>query len=190
MGEGRHDDTGHALSLRVASRWLPWVREAIRPSHASVASAGWVWKRSRHFRLWRRRWLILTWEGELLSFEDDSQSGGATERFLLRDQSEPPNLAHSGAILLEVDSVCKLDATLRRLGLRWGAAHHDPVVRTVALSIDAGPSANAQWCDMLRQVLRSKPTVDFTPENAALPRPRAPHDPSAVEMTESARASF
>merc|ERR1719408_416056 len=34
-----------------------------------VVAAGWVWKKSRHLRQWRRRWLVLT-ESQLATYKE------------------------------------------------------------------------------------------------------------------------
>merc|ERR1719444_649156 len=84
--------TYDASSLEWISRLRP--RSAVRVDRAHIAYEGWVWKKSKHLSVSRRRWLVLAVDGQLLTFEDDRQTSGATGRWIL--SGEPPALYNGG----------------------------------------------------------------------------------------------
>jgi len=79
------DKLEHALSMSCLSRVLPRRYIGVMPAH--VAHEGWVYKKSLHLKLWRSRWMILTVDRQLLTFEGEQQSKGATGHFLVNSEA-------------------------------------------------------------------------------------------------------
>mmetsp|Transcript_74396 Transcript_74396/g.206566 ORF Transcript_74396/g.206566 Transcript_74396/m.206566 type:complete len:160 (-) Transcript_74396:8-487(-) len=133
-----------------SSGWIP--RETLWVDRATVVHEGWVWKRSRHLRIWKRRWMVLTLNAELFSFEDDTFHRGATERFSVVDV-RPVELCVDEPVHAHVTSSCKLNLALQYLGLGRHVSTYIEPKRATAISFDAGPSANGQWRYALQEVL-------------------------------------
>eukprot|EP00928_Gymnodinium_smaydae_P063048 TRINITY_DN46746_c0_g1_i1.p1 TRINITY_DN46746_c0_g1~~TRINITY_DN46746_c0_g1_i1.p1 ORF type:complete len:204 (+),score=38.30 TRINITY_DN46746_c0_g1_i1:80-691(+) len=148
-----------AVAMAWLSRLLP--RERLRAGAASVMHEGWVYKRSRHLGLWRRRWMVLTFEHELLTFEDDTQRGGITERLRAPQLQEALAVASGGSssatpgvgvgegapVVVEGVRESRRRRLLKRLlpGLASGASGS-----RMRLRFDAGESANRYWRQCLR----------------------------------------
>merc|ERR1740139_629026 len=103
------NDDASALSARWLSKLLP--RQDIRVSAANIAHEGWVWKRSRYLMLWRRRWMILCLDGKLLTFEDSSQHGGATEQFRFCEVAAEDDTDQSQPLQISVEPVDNQNAS-------------------------------------------------------------------------------
>lgn len=141
-----------ALSMSWLSRLLP--REEVRVERAFIAKAGWVWKRSRYLRLWRRRWLILTIDSQLLTFEDEMQSTGATDHFVLR--SAPPAVHPKGHLQIEVGSASRRRTLIQRQPV-LRASDEEAFQRTVTISLDSGVKGNDEWVRAMTDVLSARP---------------------------------
>mmetsp|Transcript_35948 Transcript_35948/g.99017 ORF Transcript_35948/g.99017 Transcript_35948/m.99017 type:complete len:171 (-) Transcript_35948:88-600(-) len=158
--------SSEAPSLSWISRMMP--RESVRVDRASVIREGWVWKKSRRLGLWRRRWMVLTTDGQLVTFEDESQQHGATDRFVVR---QPPPLQlcpdaglnaptaqangdakREGALCIEVEYASKRRAMQQMFSKTQdvdGTVHN---LRPTTLIIDAGQFENRRWTEALREV--------------------------------------
>mmetsp|Transcript_146007 Transcript_146007/g.257424 ORF Transcript_146007/g.257424 Transcript_146007/m.257424 type:complete len:171 (-) Transcript_146007:175-687(-) len=142
-------DEKHANSMGWITALIP--NEAIRVDRASVAHEGWVWKQSRHMKLWRKRWMILTIDRQLLTFEDENQRGGATDHFFMVDVPRPADDQGELPVEVEVEYPSKRKAALNLLSFgRFGDAES---MRRVRLCFDAGRHENRTWVRSLQQVM-------------------------------------
>eukprot|EP00747_Dinoflagellata_sp_TGD_P165165 gnl/TRDRNA2_/TRDRNA2_186085_c0_seq1.p1 gnl/TRDRNA2_/TRDRNA2_186085_c0~~gnl/TRDRNA2_/TRDRNA2_186085_c0_seq1.p1 ORF type:complete len:205 (+),score=36.29 gnl/TRDRNA2_/TRDRNA2_186085_c0_seq1:50-664(+) len=172
-------DDARTMSMDWLSRLLP--RENIRVEPCAVVHEGWVWKRSRHLKLWRKRWMMLTVDMELLTFEDSSQRGGATERFFLNGV-RPAEVRSDGLLELEARYVSKRNEMVRNLHLER-FSDLDPL-RSTHLLIDAGPQHNRAWCQALRTRGRNRHGSDAfqsTHQEEEEEEPRAEEFPTEQE---------
>eukprot|EP00929_Paragymnodinium_shiwhaense_P002019 TRINITY_DN102215_c0_g1_i1.p1 TRINITY_DN102215_c0_g1~~TRINITY_DN102215_c0_g1_i1.p1 ORF type:complete len:188 (-),score=27.38 TRINITY_DN102215_c0_g1_i1:130-693(-) len=140
------DRQASTLSGRWLTRFL--TREDVMVTDSDVVHEGWVQKRSRYLRLWRRRWMILTRAGELLTFEHESTRGcgHATGRFLLRGHPKLEDLGQeSEHVLLTVAVQSSLVSCLLKATAAVGGEVPDVQgKRTVNLRFDAG-DGNGRW---------------------------------------------
>jgi len=149
----------HAMSMHWLAHLFP--KEAIRIDAASIAHEGWVWKRSRHLGLWRKRWMVLTIDRHLLTFEDDNQRSGATDHFSLTSFSSRPLSLPAKMMLsddqgevvrpveVEVAYPSKRVKLLRNFGMYSDA---EDGLRAMTCSFDAGEKGNREWTAALQNV--------------------------------------
>mmetsp|Transcript_13963 Transcript_13963/g.30383 ORF Transcript_13963/g.30383 Transcript_13963/m.30383 type:complete len:218 (-) Transcript_13963:31-684(-) len=163
MGSAAEEtDRSDPISLPWLSRMLP--REDVRVEQAEIAHEGWVWKRSRHLKLWRRRWMVLTTDGQLFTFEDSTQRGGATEHVYGCQPLVSPRQASSSAgsdssgasseegfenpVAIQVVYLSRRRALLSKFSSKTDL---DPL-RETTFYVDAGPSSNTRWAKVLHEV--------------------------------------
>eukprot|EP00437_Effrenium_voratum_P019058 CAMPEP_0181455104 /NCGR_PEP_ID=MMETSP1110-20121109/30585_1 /TAXON_ID=174948 /ORGANISM="Symbiodinium sp., Strain CCMP421" /LENGTH=167 /DNA_ID=CAMNT_0023579477 /DNA_START=30 /DNA_END=533 /DNA_ORIENTATION=+ len=163
MEESRESSHG-VMGLAWLPKLLPKLDVRVRP--AEVALAGWVWKRSTYLHLWRRRWLVLTVNGHLVSYEDERQSG-ATGCFRILSLSPSSRNGDVDDIMLaEVEVPSQRAAALLHFGFGAGSHNDDAPSRRMQLGLDAGPRNNLMWEKAIAAVLRQHDTRPEMPGNA------------------------
>lgn len=106
----------------------------------SVAHAGWGYKQSKHFEIWRKRWMVLLKNGTLLTFEDEvampiqrapgrsadeeqnapAELGIPTERFVVRALQESAALGRrNGRTTEDTEEVLHLYVDYLSTRDRW-----------------------------------------------------------------------
>lgn len=155
----------------------------------SIAHAGWGYKLSKHFEVWRKRWMILLKNGTLLSFEDEVWTPGPTgraneeeqvelgiptERFLVRALQESVALGRraqngaedpdEGVLHLYVDYPSTRNRLKRKMPLLRGEGgdglEAPSSTRRRFVCIDADSVVEKlHWKDALREVLRKLPQI-------------------------------
>jgi len=145
----------HAMSLHWLAHLFP--KEAIRIDAASIAHEGWVWKRSRHLGLWRKRWMVLTIDRHLVTFEDDRQRSGATEHFAVKSVAAETFATSEDTCVrpveVEVTYPSRRTALLRNLGMH---ADFEDNMRSCSCAFDAGMRGNREWCQALHSILSQR----------------------------------
>merc|ERR1719352_2242613 len=143
---GVNGEREHAMSMYWIAHLFP--KEAIRIDTASIVHQGWVWKRSRHLGLWRKRWMVLTIDRHLLTFEDEMQRSGATDHFVVKSVLTEGE----GPVEVEVTYPSIRRSFLQKLGMyqEYGAE-----LKTASCFFDAGEKENREWCRALQGSLNN-----------------------------------
>jgi len=126
---------------------------------------GWVYKRSRHLGVWRRRWMVLEASGLIRCFPDETSSREATSEFRIPDGMANIHRRADGVLALAVRYRSRGHMCLLKLKKICGLQNLCGTTHTV-LVFDAGAAGNVDWSQALARTFAS-------PSPAGLQRPAA-----------------
>eukprot|EP00419_Tripos_fusus_P022897 CAMPEP_0172716248 /NCGR_PEP_ID=MMETSP1074-20121228/68004_1 /TAXON_ID=2916 /ORGANISM="Ceratium fusus, Strain PA161109" /LENGTH=504 /DNA_ID=CAMNT_0013540905 /DNA_START=89 /DNA_END=1602 /DNA_ORIENTATION=- len=133
-----------------------------RPLHSPRAAVdsratiheGWVFKRSRHLGVWRRRWMVLEASGLIRCFPGEAGTTEATSEFRVQHGLEHLRRLSDGVLALPVGYMSRRQKCLRQLRNLCGLQSLESTARTV-LVFDAGAAANDNWSQALARTVAS-----------------------------------
>jgi len=155
------------------------------PSHSPHTAAdgraslheGWVFKRSQHLGVWRRRWMVLEVSGLIRCFPDARSSGEeATSQFRIPNDAAQFHRRSDGVLELAVRYMSRKDKCLRQLGKICGLQHLGDSTTCTVLVFDAGAAGNDAWSQALASAFASS---NATGPASRLRMPNSRHDANA-----------
>jgi len=118
---------------------------------------GWVYKRSRHLGVWRRRWMVLEASGLIRCFPDETSSREATSEFRIPNGMANLHRRSDGVLALAVRYMSRRHKCLRQLRKICGLQNLRDADSTapMVLVFDAGAAGNNDWSQALARTFAS-----------------------------------
>jgi hypothetical protein len=131
---------------------------------------GWVYKRSRHLGVWRRRWMVLEPSGLIRCFSDDTSSREATSEFRIPNGTADLHRRSDGVLALNVRCKSRKLQCLLKFRKVCGLQHLSDTIRTV-LVFDAGAAGNDEWSQALAKTF-ARPSPTWHASGSGMPSVR------------------